>query len=72
MLRVSIKQCMDIFGPQFNETEIMSGITSTNTNYGGKKIAGTKVTNFIFTTKKLYFSVVDINNIKYLIELVQD
>lgn len=41
--RVSIKQCMDIFGPAFNETENMSGVTSTNTNYGGMKIAGTKV-----------------------------
>lgn len=42
-LKVSIKQCMDIFGPLFNETEIMSGVSSTNTNYGGLKIAGTKI-----------------------------
>ncbi|XP_028402070.1 putative serine protease K12H4.7 [Dendronephthya gigantea] len=42
-LKFSIKQCMDIFGPSFNETEIMSGITRTNTNYGGMKIAGSKI-----------------------------
>lgn len=37
---------MDIFGPAFDQTEIMSGIDATNTNYGGLKIAGSKVRNF--------------------------
>ncbi|XP_046852436.1 putative serine protease K12H4.7 [Xenia sp. Carnegie-2017] len=42
-LKVSIKQCMDIFGLNFNETEIASGINRTNTNYGGLGIAGSKI-----------------------------
>lgn len=42
-LKVSIKQCIDIFGSKFNETELLSGISSTNTNYGGTDIAGTKI-----------------------------
>lgn len=41
--RVYIKQCMDVFGSTFNETELLSGISRTNTNYGGLDIAGTKV-----------------------------
>lgn len=42
-LNVSIKQCMDIFGPEFNEAALLAGISSTNTNYGGLHIAGTKI-----------------------------
>ena len=44
---------MDIFGPQFNQTEIMSGITSTNTNYGGLRIAGSKVNVYVYNYNKM-------------------
>ena len=45
---------MDIFGRQFNQTQIMSGVTSTNTNYGGKKIAGSKVNIYLERMAKLH------------------
>ena len=41
--RFSIQQCIDIFGPQFSETNIQRGIDQTNTNYGGYGIASSKV-----------------------------
>ena len=41
--RYSIQQCMDIFGPTFNDTNIQDGATQTNTNYGGYGIASSKV-----------------------------
>lgn len=41
--RYSIQQCMDIYGAQFNEENIQSGVTQTNTNYGGYGIAASKV-----------------------------
>lgn len=41
--RYSIQQCMDIFGSQFNVTNIQRGVTQTNTNYGGYGIASSKV-----------------------------
>lgn len=41
--RYSIQQCMDIFGPTFNDTNIQGGVTQTNTNYGGYGIASSKV-----------------------------
>lgn len=34
---------MDIYGAQFNEENIQSGVTQTNTNYGGYGIAASKV-----------------------------
>ena len=47
----SVQQCMDIFGSKFNESYIISGIDSTNTNYGGFGYLGEKVCNqfhFVF------------------------
>ena len=41
--RFFIQQCMDIFDPQFNATNIQNGIDQTNTNYGGYGIASSKV-----------------------------
>lgn len=41
--RYSIQQCMDIFGSTFNAANIQSGVTQTNTNYGGYGIASSKV-----------------------------
>ena len=41
--RFFIQQCMDIFDPQFNATNIQNGIDETNTNYGGYGIASSKV-----------------------------
>lgn len=35
--------CQDIFGNSFNKTNIQSGVKQTNTNYGGKGIASSKV-----------------------------
>ena len=48
---------MDIFGPQFNQTQIMSGVTSTNINYGRKKIAGSKVNICLERMTKLHIVV---------------
>lgn len=42
-LKFSIQQCMDIYGPQFNTTNIQSGVDQTNTNYGGYRIASSKI-----------------------------
>lgn len=42
-LKYSIQQCMDIYGAQFNEENIQSGVTQTNTNYGGYGIAASKI-----------------------------
>ncbi|XP_020629406.1 putative serine protease K12H4.7 isoform X3 [Orbicella faveolata] len=42
-LKYSIQQCMDIFGPTFNDTNIQDGATQTNTNYGGYAIASSKI-----------------------------
>lgn len=42
-LTFSVQQCMDIFGSKFNESYIISGIDSTNTNYGGFGYLGEKV-----------------------------
>lgn len=42
-LKFFIQQCMDIFDPQFNATNIQNGIDQTNTNYGGYGIASSKI-----------------------------
>lgn len=42
-LKFFIQQCMDIFDPQFNATNIQNGIDETNTNYGGYGIASSKI-----------------------------
>ncbi|XP_078380206.1 putative serine protease K12H4.7 [Oculina patagonica] len=42
-LKYSIQQCMDIFGSTFNASNIQSGVTQTNTNYGGYGIASSKI-----------------------------
>lgn len=42
-LKYSIQQCMDIFGEQFNSTNIQKGIDQTNTNYGGRGIASSRI-----------------------------
>ncbi|XP_070538578.1 putative serine protease K12H4.7 [Ptychodera flava] len=44
-LRFSIQQCEEIYGKQFNQTTITSGIKSTNTNYGG---LGIRTSNVVF------------------------
>ncbi|XP_068729188.1 putative serine protease K12H4.7 [Montipora capricornis] len=42
-LKFFIQQCMDIFGPQFNATNIQNGVDQTNTNYGGYEISSSKI-----------------------------
>ncbi|XP_061194515.1 putative serine protease F56F10.1 [Saccostrea echinata] len=41
----SVQQCIDIFGPKFNQNLIQQGINRTNTNYGGM---GMKATRIVF------------------------
>ena len=43
---------MDIFGEQFNSTNIQKGIDQTNTNYGGRGIASSRV-SYHFTYQLL-------------------
>ena len=38
-----IKQCIDVFGPEFDQAHIERGIAWTNENYGGKNISATRV-----------------------------
>ncbi|XP_032241066.2 putative serine protease K12H4.7 isoform X2 [Nematostella vectensis] len=42
-LKYSIQQCMDVFGEAFNSSNLASGIRQTNTNYGGKGIASSRI-----------------------------
>lgn len=42
-LSFSIKQCMDIFGTQFNASSINKGIDWTNTNYGGYSMSAERI-----------------------------
>lgn len=42
-LSFSLKQCMDIFGEQFNATNINRGIDWTNANYGGYGMTATRI-----------------------------
>ena len=49
LLSFSVQQCMDIFGKQFNSTNINAAIDFTNTNYGGFGYIAERVCfNFIF------------------------
>jgi hypothetical protein len=38
-----IKQCQDIFGPQFNGDFLNQAVQNTNINYGGYKYEGSRV-----------------------------
>ena len=38
-----VNQCIDVFGPQFDQAHIESGIACTNENYGGKNISTSRV-----------------------------
>ena len=38
-LKFSVQQCEDIFGPEFNQSEIVEGIKWTMINYGGRHIS---------------------------------
>jgi len=42
-LSFAIQQCMDVFGPQFNQQFISNGIEWTNDYYGGSNVAGTNI-----------------------------
>ena len=53
--RFSIQQCMDIFGPQFNATNIQNGVDQTNTNYGGYGIASSKVSQIVYMRSFTHF-----------------
>jgi hypothetical protein len=38
-----VNQCIDVFGPQFNQDHIQRGIAWTNENYGGENISVSRV-----------------------------
>ena len=55
---------MDIFGPQFNATNIQSGVDQTNTNYGGYGIASSKVSYYAVYVRVLRLAVFMLETLK--------
>lgn len=47
-LKFSVQQCMDIYGPQFNQDAILSAVEWSNTYYGGKDITSSSASNIVF------------------------
>lgn len=42
-LSFSVQQCIDIYGPMFDQTFIANRVAATNTHYGGRDVLGTNI-----------------------------